>query len=169
MTSAMPEDVAATDLFADAGERGDGNDRKRVYLIDGYGIIFRAFFALPPLSNSKGFQTNAVLGFVNMLRKLLREHDPPLVGIAWDTGGKTFRKERFADYKATRSPMPDELKAQMPFVRQALDAFKIPIMEMAGYEADDVIGTISCKAAEAGYQVVLVSASTSGICSGGTP
>ncbi|HEX2466343.1 MAG TPA: 5'-3' exonuclease H3TH domain-containing protein, partial [Thermoanaerobaculia bacterium] len=152
MTGAMTEDAAAPSLFADP------SDRKRVYLIDGYGIIFRAFFALPPLSNSKGFQTNAVLGFVNMLRKLLREHDPPLVGIAWDVGGVTFRKERFADYKATRSPMPDELRAQMPYVRQALDAFKIPILEMAGYEADDVIGTVACKAADEGYQVVLVSA-----------
>ena len=93
-----------------------------------------------------------------MLRKLLREHDPPLVGIAWDVGGKTFRKERFADYKATRSPMPDELRAQMPYVRQALEAFKIPILELAGYEADDVIGTLACKAADEGYQVVLVSA-----------
>jgi DNA polymerase-1 len=93
-----------------------------------------------------------------MLRKLLREHDPPLVGIALDVGGKTFRSERFADYKATRTPMPDELRAQLPYVRQALEAFKIPILELAGYEADDVIGTLACRAAEEGYQVVLVSA-----------
>jgi DNA polymerase-1 len=147
----MPEDAAPA-LFTEPA------DRKRVYLIDGYGIIFRAFFALPPLSNSKGFQTNAVLGFVNMLRKLLREHDPPLVGIAWDVSGSTFRKERYAEYKATRSPMPDELRSQLPYVRQALEAFKIPVLELAGYEADDVIGTLAAKAADEGYQVVLVSA-----------
>ena len=144
--------------MGDAAATAASDDRKRVYLIDGYGIIFRAFFALPPLSNSKGFQTNAVLGFVNMLRKLLREQEPPLVGIALDVGGKTFRSERFADYKATRTPMPDELRAQLPYVRQALEAFKIPILELAGCEADDVIGTLAAKAAAQGYRVVLVSA-----------
>ncbi|HVR30534.1 MAG TPA: DNA polymerase I [Thermoanaerobaculia bacterium] len=154
MTGAVPDRAAP----AASSPSTEPSGRRRVYLIDGYGIIFRAFFALPPLSNSKGFQTNAVLGFVNMLRKLLREHDPALVGIALDVGGKTFRSERFADYKATRTPMPEELRAQLPFVRRALEAFRIPVLELAGYEADDVIGTIACKAAEGGYDVVLVSA-----------
>jgi DNA polymerase-1 len=148
MTGAMTEDAA---------EPLPSPDRRRLYLIDGYNNLFRAFYAIPPLSNSKGFQTNAIYGFVNMLRKLLREQDPQLVGIAWDVAGKTFRSERYADYKATRTPMPEELRPQLPWVRKVLEAFRIPVIELAGYEADDVIGTIARKAAAEGYEVVLVS------------
>jgi DNA polymerase-1 len=134
------------------------SERKRLYLIDGYSTLFRAFYAIRGLSNSKGEPTNAVYGFVNMLRKLLREEHPDLVGVALDTGGHTFRREKFEEYKANRSPMPDDLRAQLPSVRRAIEAFHIPILELEKYEADDVLGTMAKRAAAEGFEVVLVTA-----------
>src|SRR5436853_1509119 len=131
--------------------------RPRLFLIDGYSNIFRAFYAIRNLSTSRGEPTNAVYGFVTMLRKLLREEKPELVGVALDVG-KTFRSEKYEDYKANRRPMPENLASQLPWIRRVLEAYRIPILELAGYEADDVLGTLSCRAAEAGYDVVLVSA-----------
>jgi DNA polymerase-1 len=133
------------------------DSRPRLFLIDGYSNIFRAFYAIRNLSNSRGEPTNAVYGFVTMLKKLLREEDPELIGVALE-GGRTFRSDKFEDYKANRSPMPEDLRSQIPLIRKVLEAYRIPILELAGYEADDVLGTLSCRAAEAGYQVVLVSA-----------
>jgi DNA polymerase-1 len=132
--------------------------RPRLFLVDGYSTLYRAFFAIRELSNSKGEPTNGVYGFVNMLRKLLREEKPELLGVAWDGPEKTLREERFAEYKAQRAPMPEDLVPQIPWVRRVLEAYRIPILELARYEADDVIGTLSCRAAEAGYDVVLVTA-----------
>jgi DNA polymerase-1 len=131
--------------------------RPRLFLIDGYSNIFRAFYAIRNLSNSKGEPTNAVYGFVTMLKKLLREESPELVGVALE-GGRTFRSDKFEDYKANRAPMPEDLQSQLPWIRKVLEAYRIPTLELAGYEADDVLGTLSCRAAEAGYDVVLVSA-----------
>ena len=131
---------------------------KRLFLIDGYSNIFRAFYAIRELSNSKGEPTNAVYGFLNMLRKLLREEEPELVGIALDVSGDTVRKDQYADYKANRKPMPEDLRAQIPWIRKLIEAHRIPILELAKYEADDVLGTLSRAAAAAGYEVVLVSA-----------
>jgi DNA polymerase I len=131
--------------------------RPRLFLIDGYNTIFRAFYAIRNLSNSKGEPTNAVYGFVTMLRKLLREEQPDLIGVALDVG-RTFRSERFEQYKANRTPMPEDLASQLPWVRRVLEAYRIPILELAGYEADDVLGSLACNAAAAGYDVVLVSA-----------
>jgi DNA polymerase I len=131
--------------------------RPRLFLIDGYSNIFRAFYAIRNLSNSKGEPTNAVYGFVQMLKKLLREENPELIGVALE-GGRTFRSDKFEDYKANRAPMPEDLQSQLPWIRRLLAAYRIPTLELAGYEADDVLGTLSCRAAEAGYQVVLVSA-----------
>ncbi len=131
--------------------------RPRLFLIDGYSNIFRAFYAIRNLSNSRGEPTNAVYGFLTMLKKLLREDNPELIGVALE-GGRTFRSEKFEEYKANRAPMPEDLASQLPWIRRVLEAYRIPILELAGYEADDVLGTLSCRAAEAGYQVVLVSA-----------
>jgi DNA polymerase-1 len=131
--------------------------RPRLYLIDGYSNIFRAFYAIRNLSNSRGEPTNAVYGFITMLRKLLREDNPDLLGVALE-GGRTFRSEKFEEYKANRRPMPEDLSSQLPWIRRVLEAYRIPTLELAGYEADDVLGTLSCRAAEAGYDVVLVSA-----------
>jgi DNA polymerase I len=132
-------------------------ERPRLFLIDGYSNIFRAFYAIRNLSNSRGEPTNAVYGFVTMLRKLLREDKPDLLGVALDIG-KTFRSEKYEEYKANRTPMPEDLQSQMPWIRRVMEAYRIPILELKGYEADDVLGTLSCRAAEAGYDVVLVSA-----------
>src|SRR3954470_8536964 len=138
-----------------AGSSSEG--RHRLFLIDGYSNIFRAFYAIRNLSNSRGEPTNAVYGFVTMLRKLLREEKPDLVGVALDVG-KTFRSEKYEEYMANRRPMPENLASQLPWIRRVLEAYRIPILELAGYEADDVLGSLSCRAAEAGYDVVLVSA-----------
>ncbi|MCZ6507757.1 MAG: hypothetical protein O7A04_06895, partial [Acidobacteria bacterium] len=131
---------------------------ERLYLIDAYSIIFRAFYAIRNLSSSKGEPTNAVYGFVQMLRKLLQDHQPALVGLAFDVSKKTFRKELYDDYKANRKPMPEDLRPQIALIRKVIDAYRIPILELEGYEADDVLGTVARKASEEGYEVVLVSA-----------
>jgi DNA polymerase I len=133
------------------------SSRPRLFLIDGYSNIFRAFYAIRNLSSSRGEPTNAVYGFVTMLRKLLREENPELVGVALE-GGRTFRSDKFEEYKANRRPMPEDLASQLPWIRRVLEAYRIPTLELAGYEADDVLGSLSCRAAEAGYDVVLVSA-----------
>jgi DNA polymerase-1 len=132
-------------------------ERQRLFLIDGFSNIFRAFYAIRNLSNSKGEPTNAVYGFVQMLRKLLREDNPELVGVALDVSGETVRSEKFEDYKANRAPMPEDLRPQVPWIRKAIEAHNIPILEEPRYEADDVLGTLAKKAAAAGYDVVLVS------------
>ncbi|HSM13675.1 MAG TPA: DNA polymerase I [Thermoanaerobaculia bacterium] len=132
--------------------------RKKLLLIDGYHNIFRAFYAIRELTNSKGEPINAVLGFVQMLRKLLRDERPDYVGVALDVSDVTFRTEKYADYKANRAPMPEELRPQIPRIRAAIEAFRIPILELDNYEADDVMGTLSRRAAEQGLDVVLVTA-----------
>jgi DNA polymerase-1 len=131
--------------------------RPRLYLIDGYSNIFRAFYAIRNLSNSRGEPTNAVYGFVQMLRKLLREEAPELIGVALDVG-RTFRSDKYEAYKANRAPMPEDLRSQIPWIRGALEAYRIPALELAGYEADDVLGSLARQATAAGYDVVLVSA-----------
>ncbi len=132
--------------------------RPKLVLIDGFHNIFRAFYAIRNLANSQGLPTNAVFGFVQMLKKLLRDVEPDLVGVAWDVSDKTVRTERFADYKANRAPMPEELRPQIPYIRRAIEAFRLPLLELDNYEADDVMGTLALKGAAAGYDVVLVSA-----------
>ncbi len=132
--------------------------RRRLFLIDGYSDMFRAFYAMPSLTNAKGLPTNAVYGFLNMLKKLLREQRPDLIGVAMDAPGKTVRDEQYEAYKANRAPFPEDLVTQIPYVKQALAALRIPVIELDRYEADDVLGTLARRAAEAGYDVTLVSA-----------
>src|SRR4028119_1680626 len=122
--------------------RAETIPRPRLYLIDGYSNIFRAFYAIRNLSNSRGEPTNAVYGFIQMLRKLLREDKPDLIGVALDVG-KTFRSEKFEEYKANRAPMPDDLQSQIPWIRRTLEAYGIPQLEPAGYGADGVLGRTS--------------------------
>jgi DNA polymerase-1 len=153
----MPDIPLPADSAASAAPGAAEPRRQRLFLIDGYSNIFRAFYAIRNLSNSKGEPTNAIYGFITMLRKLLREEQPELIGVALETG-KTFRSERFEAYKANRAPMPEDLASQMPWIRRVLDAYRIPVLELAGYEADDVLGSLACRAAEAGYDVILVSA-----------
>ena len=130
---------------------------KRLFLIDGMSHIYRAYYAIRNLSNSKGFPTNAVYGFTSMLRKLIKEEKPDYLAVAMDPAGPTVRHEEFKDYKATRKPMPDDLVQQIPSIRKICDVFHVPVIEYPGYEADDVIGTLSKKARSQGIRVVVVS------------
>lgn len=130
---------------------------KRLFLIDGSSYIFRAFFAISGLTTSKGFPTNAIFGFTSMLLKVLRDHRPEGVAMVFDARGPTFRNKLYADYKANRPTMPDDLAAQIPYIKRIVEAFRIPTLEIEGYEADDIIGTIAKKAEQAGIEVVIVS------------
>ncbi len=128
-----------------------------LFLIDTMGYIFRAYHALPPLTNSKGMRTHAVLGFTNMLRKLLVDVQPGYIAAVMDTSGPTFRDEAYAAYKANRTAMPEDLAAQLPYIRRVLEAFRVPILEYQGFEADDVIGTLARQSAERQHAAVIVS------------
>ncbi len=135
----------------------DRTDKRPIlYLIDGSAYIYRAFFALPPLNNSKGLQTNAVYGFTTMLLKIIRDRQPDGLAVAFDEKGPTLRHEEFKEYKAQRPPMPDAMQAQIPYIHRVVDALAIPALRQAGYEADDLIGTLAHKAEQAGYDVVIV-------------
>lgn len=131
--------------------------RPSLYLIDGNSYIYRAFYAIRNLSNSKGFPTNAIYGFTTMLLKVIKDRKPEYLAIAFDEKGPTFRHEEFADYKAHRKPMPDDLIPQVPRIREMVRAFNIPVLAQAGYEADDIIGTVAKRAVTDGYDVVIVS------------
>lgn len=130
--------------------------RPTLYLIDGSAYIYRAFFALPALINSKGLQTNAIYGFTTMLLKIIRERQPDGLAVAFDEKGPTLRHEEFKEYKAQRPPMPDGMKAQIPYIHRVVEALAIPGLRQAGYEADDLIGTLARKGEGAGYDVVIV-------------
>lgn len=130
--------------------------RERIVLVDGYGLAFRAFFALPmTLSTASGELTNATFGFTSMLLDVLRDHHPDYVLVSFDVG-QTFRHEQFKDYKAHRAPMPPELPPQVTRMRDVLKALNIPVYEAEGFEADDVIGTLSCQATEAGLETYVI-------------
>ncbi|SDX16079.1 DNA polymerase I [Paenibacillus sp. CF384] len=126
-------------------------------LIDGNSIIYRAFFAMPPLTNSSGLHTNAVYGFTTMLLKLLEEEKPTHMLVAFDAGKITFRHEGYAEYKGGREKTPSELSEQFPVLKELLRSFGIAQYELPGYEADDIIGTLSRLADEGGIETVVVS------------
>ncbi|MEP6714131.1 MAG: DNA polymerase I [Terriglobia bacterium] len=134
----------------------------RLFLIDTYGFIFRAYHArartgAPPMRTTAGLSTEAVFIFTNMLRKLSRTFEPKYMAAIFESIGKTHREQAYAEYKANRTEMPPDLADQIPYVRRVIEALRIPIVQYAGFEADDVIGTLSRKAAEAGCEVVIVS------------
>src|SRR6202008_3561504 len=112
---------------------------KTLYLIDGSGFIFRAYHALPPLTNPQGTPVGAVYGFVNMVMKLMEGNKADYVAVIFDAARKTFRNDLYTDYKAHRPPPPDDLIPQFPLVREATQAMNLPRVEMADYEADDLI------------------------------
>jgi len=130
---------------------------KTIYLIDGSGYIYRAYHAIRGLTNSKGMPTNAIFGFTRMLMKLLEEQTPQWIVMFFDAKGPTFRHELFADYKANRPPMPEDLVVQLPYIKKVTRGFNIQTMELSGYEADDLIGTAAHTAAGQGCKVVVVS------------
>jgi DNA polymerase-1 len=128
---------------------------RTLVLVDGSSYLYRAFHALPPLTNSKGEPTGAVLGVLNMLLKLVKEQDPALIGVVFDAPGKTFRDDLFAAYKANRPPMPDDLRAQVTPLIDAVQALGLPLLRIEGVEADDVIGTLAQRAAAEGLKVLI--------------
>ena len=135
---------------------------ERVFLIDSMSHIFRAFYApmanrAAPLATSKGQVTQAIFIFTNMLRKLLSEEKPHYIAAIFESGEKTFRHETFADYKANRLAMPEDLASQLPYIIRLCEAFNIPVINAPGYEADDVIGTLAVQAEQKGVQAIVVS------------
>src|SRR5207247_8213751 len=132
------------------------NGRRKLVLIDANGLVYRAFFALPYFTTSKGRPTNAVYGFTNMLLKILDEEQPGHVAAAFDKAAPTFRHTQFKEYKATRQRMPDDLRPQIQTTKEILEALGIPIFEVDGYEADDVLGTMARAAAAEGFDVLIV-------------
>jgi DNA polymerase-1 len=133
--------------------------RPTIYLIDGSSQMYRAYHAFRGrgLSNQEGYTTHAVYVFVTMLRKLIKEHSPQYIAASFDLAGPTFRDELVADYKATRAAMPDDLVEQLEWVHEACEALGVPIVTARGYEADDVIGTMTARASAAGFEVAIVS------------
>jgi len=130
------------------------NARKLV-LVDGSSYLYRAFHALPPLSNSRGEPTGAVLGVLNMLNKLIKEESPERTAVVFDAPGRTFRDDLFDQYKAHRAPMPDDLRSQVQPLLEAVEALGLPVLRVAGVEADDVIGTLATQGAADGYEVLI--------------
>ncbi len=131
------------------------SDKPPLILVDGSSYLFRAFHALPPLTNKVGEPTGAMLGVVNMLRRLLDTYKPTDVGVVFDAKGKTFRNEMYAEYKATRPPMPDELRQQIEPLHRLIRAMGLPLISVSGVEADDVIGTLAKQATDAKKKVVI--------------
>ncbi len=128
----------------------------KLVVIDGHSLLYRAFFAVPPLSTKDGTPTNGVYGFLRMLLKLWREEQPDYLAVAFDAPVPTFRHRTFAEYKATRAKAPDAFRPQVPLLKKVLQTIGIAILEVEGYEADDVMGTAAQKAKELGLEVVLV-------------
>ena len=131
--------------------------QEKLVLIDGNSIINRAFYGLPQLSNSKGVHTNAVYGFMNILLKILGQEKPSYLAVAFDLKGPTFRHKMYAEYKGNRKGMPEDLAEQMPLLKNLLKAMKISIVELEGYEADDLLGTLAKRGEKAGMKVSVIS------------
>ena len=129
---------------------------KRLYLIDGSSYIYRAYYAIRHLSNSKGFPTNAVYGFTQMLLKAARDEAPDYLAVVFDHKGLTFRKILYPEYKANRAAMPDDLVPQIPVIKEVVAALRLPVLELEGFEADDLIATLAKRFAHAGLEVTVV-------------
>lgn len=129
----------------------------RLLLIDAYAMIYRAYYAFikNPRINSKGLNTSSIFGFVNILEDLLKSLKPTHVGVAFDPSGKTFRHDAYAEYKANREATPEDIKISIPYIKSIISAYQIPILEVEGFEADDVIGTLAHKAAAEGFEVYM--------------
>ena len=128
----------------------------KLLLFDGNSVINRAFYGIRALSTREGVPTNAVVGFINIYQKMVTREQPELICVAFDRREPTFRHKRYEGYKAQRKGMPDELAAQMPLVKEWLDKMGIPRLELAGFEADDIIGTLAARCDGAGVDCVIV-------------
>src|SRR5688572_3476342 len=131
---------------------------KKLFLLDAYALIFRAYYALirAPRLTSKGKNTNAQFGFTNTLVELITKQKPSHMAVCFDTHAPTERHTDFADYKANRQEAPEDILAAVPDIKKIVEGFNVPCMELDGFEADDVIGTLSKQAASAGYEVYMV-------------
>lgn len=130
---------------------------EKIVLIDGHSILNRAFYGVPDLTNSEGLHTNAIYGFLNILFKILEEEKPEYLTVAFDVHAPTFRHEMYDEYKGTRKPMLEELRQQVPVMKEVLQAMGVKLIEQAGYEADDLLGTLSVLAEEKGMDVSIIS------------
>nr|MCR5755911.1 DNA polymerase I [Acetatifactor sp.] len=130
---------------------------EKLVLIDGHSILNRAFYGVPDLSNAQGLHTNAVYGFLNIMFKILEEEKPDYLAVAFDVHAPTFRHKIYQDYKGTRKAMPDELREQVPVMKDVLRAMQVVLIEQEGLEADDILGTLAKKAESDGMEVSLVS------------
>ena len=128
-----------------------------MYLIDATAFCYRAFYALPGLATSSGQPTNAVYGFINILNKILKEKKPQYMAVCFDVSRKTFRSEKFADYKIQRPPMPEGLSSQIPLIKQVVAAYGLSIFEKEGFEADDILAALSKLAKSQGLPVTIIS------------
>ena len=127
----------------------------KLYLFDGSSYVYRAYYALPPLKTKDGFPTGAIYGFLRMLLAFLKEKKPAYAGIVFDAPKKTFRNTLFKEYKAQRRPTPDDLKRQIPVIKEVVKLLGIPVLEVEGYEADDVIATLAKRFSDKGWEVVI--------------
>ncbi len=156
VTATDPQHALSAQAF-----RHEANMAKKpdeIYLIDGSSYIYRAYHAMGGLSNSKGFPTGAVLGFTNMIVKTMKDKAPQRIAVVFDAKGPTFRHEMYRDYKANRPAMPEDLRLQVPKIHEIVEAYRLPSLSVQGYEADDIIATLTRQAKEKGWQVVVVSA-----------
>ncbi|MBE6209270.1 MAG: DNA polymerase I [Rikenellaceae bacterium] len=130
----------------------------KLFLVDAYALIFRSYYAFinRPMRNSAGLNTSPIFGFTKFIRDVIVREKPDYLGVAFDPHGGNFRHQLYPEYKANRSATPEDIVAAVPYIKQILDAMCIPVLEVAGYEADDVIGTLSCRASEAGFDVFMV-------------
>ena len=131
--------------------------QKALFLIDGHALLYQAYYAIPPLSTPKGDPVNAVYGFTSMLRKLMKTQKPDYLAITFDTKAPTFRHEYFKGYKANRKPMPDDLRPQLSLLERVIKAYDIPIYSRDGFEADDIIGTISKRLSKENIKTIIIS------------
>ena len=133
-------------------------EQKRLFLLDAYALIFRAYYALikMPRLTSSGFNTSAIFGFVNTLEELLRKENPSHTAVCFDPQGPTFRHKAYEDYKGEREATPEDIKRSVPIIKEIVKAYRIPVLEVDGFEADDVIGTMSKKAEKEGFTTFMM-------------
>src|SRR5438876_7862611 len=134
-----------------------GSANRTVYLVDAFSLIFQVFHAIPEMTSPAGLPTNALFGFTKDMIYLRNQRQPTYLVVCFDEPGKTFRDELYADYKANRGPMPDDLQLQIPLIREMLEAMRIPVLMLAGFEADDLIATLAVAGAAKGMDVFICS------------
>jgi DNA polymerase-1 len=130
---------------------------KKLILIDGNSLLFRAYFAMRPMVTSRGIHTQGLFAFINMLNKIIKDYDPDYMAVAFDMKEKTFRHEQYDAYKAGRQQTPIELLSEIPWLHKILDAMNIAVIEKPRYEADDIIGTLAARASDEGFQTLIIS------------